>query len=45
MYSEVLDVIASYENGFASFLKKKSEGLQRKVTVKEAHSFFKEYEE
>jgi hypothetical protein len=45
MYSEVLDVIASYENGFASFLKKKSEGLQRKVTVKEAHAFFKEYDE
>lgn len=45
MYSEVLDVIASYENGFASFLKKKSEELQRKLTVKEAHLLFKEYEE
>jgi hypothetical protein len=45
MYSEVLDVIASYENGFAKFLKKKFEDLERKLTLKEAHIAFKEYEE
>ncbi|MEJ7646151.1 MAG: DNA-binding protein [Chryseolinea sp.] len=45
MYSEVLDIIASYENGFAKFLRKRFESLQRKLTLKEAHHVFKEYEE
>lgn len=44
-YSEVLDLIASYENGFASFLKKHSEKLKRKVTLSEAHKLFSEFEE
>jgi hypothetical protein len=45
MYSEVLDTIASYENGFAKFLKKRFETQQRKLTLKEAHQVFREYEE
>lgn len=33
MYSEVLDLIASYENGFADFLIKKSNQLERKLKL------------
>jgi hypothetical protein len=45
MYSEVLDLIAGYENGFSNFLKQKSEKEKRKLTLSEAHSAFSEYEE
>lgn len=44
MYSEVLDLIAGYENGFANFLKLKSESLNRKLSLSEAHLLFKDYE-
>lgn len=44
MYSEVLDLIASYENGFADFLKKRSEKIGRKLRLSEANSLFDEFE-
>jgi len=45
MYSEVLDLIASYENGFAHCLKKKNTELGRKLRLSEAVSLFKEFEQ
>jgi len=45
MYSEVLDLIASYENGFASFLKKESEKEGKKIRLSEANVLFKTFEE
>lgn len=45
MYSEVLDLIAGYENGFADFLKKKSETINRKLSLSEAHNLFLEFEQ
>lgn len=44
MYSEVLDLIASYENGFADFLKKRSEKIGKKLRLSEANSLFDEFE-
>jgi hypothetical protein len=44
MYSEVLDLIAGYENGYANFLKKEFEKLGRKLSLSEAHTLFGEYE-
>lgn len=44
MYSEVLDLISGYENGFADFLKKRSETLGRKLQLSEAHLLFAEFE-
>lgn len=44
MYSEVLDLIAGYENGFADFLRKRSEGLGRKLQLSETHLLFTEFE-
>lgn len=44
MYSEVLDLISGYENGYADFLKKKSEQLNRRLTLSEAHLLFNEFE-
>lgn len=44
MYSEVLDLIASYENGFADFLRKKSEEERKKLSLSEAHELFKLFE-
>lgn len=44
MYSEVLDLISSYENGFADFLKKRFEQLNRKLNLSEAHLLFSEFE-
>lgn len=44
MYSEVLDLIAAYENGFASFLKKKFEIENRKFSLSEANILFNEFE-
>lgn len=45
MYSEVLDLIAGYENGYASYLKKKSEDIKRKLSLSEAHALFTEFEQ
>ena len=44
MYSEVLDLIASYENGFASYLKAKYEIKKIKFSLSEAHILFNEFE-
>ncbi|WP_417607974.1 DNA-binding protein [Owenweeksia hongkongensis] len=45
MYSEVLDLISGYENGFAKYLKTKSEKANRKLKLSEAHLLFLEFEE
>lgn len=45
MYSEVLDLVASYENGFADCLKKNFEKNQQKIRLSEAHHLFKLFEE
>jgi hypothetical protein len=45
MYSEVLDLVSSYENGFADFLRRKSETHPEKFRLNEAHILFKEFEE
>ncbi|XLS28638.1 DNA-binding protein [Flavobacteriaceae bacterium M23B6Z8] len=44
MYSEVLDLIAAYENGFADFLQRKYETINRKLTLPEATRLFSEFE-
>lgn len=44
MYSEVLDLIAGYENGFSIFLKTESEELGRKLGLSEANLLFIKYE-
>ncbi|MGO3183826.1 MAG: DNA-binding protein [Aequorivita sp.] len=44
MYSEVLDLIAAYENGFADDLTKKYEEVGRKLTIPQANLLFKEFE-
>lgn len=44
MYSEVLDLIAAYENGYASILKKEFEKLGRKLRLSEAHLLFSTFE-
>ena len=44
MYSEVLDLISSYENGYANFLKNRSESLSRKLKLSEAHLLFAEFD-
>ncbi|MEC4115139.1 DNA-binding protein [Myroides pelagicus] len=44
LYSEVLDLIASYENGFSDYLKRESTKLNRKLSLSEAHLLFNEYE-
>lgn len=44
MYSEVLDIISSYEAGFAELLKNESRRLNRKLTSFEADSLFSEFE-
>lgn len=45
MYAEVLDLIAGYENGFAKYLKARSEKENRKLRLSEAHVLFREFEE
>jgi hypothetical protein len=46
MYSEVLDLIASYENGFSDFLKRKVEKQNNKpLRLSEASALFNEFEE
>ncbi|WP_430411026.1 DNA-binding protein [Kordia sp.] len=44
MYSEVLDLISSYENGFADFLKKHSEKEGRKLRLSETNALFDRFE-
>jgi len=44
MYSEVLDLISSYENGFADFLKKHSEKANRKLQLSETNTLFDQFE-
>lgn len=44
MYSEVLDLIASYENGFADFLKIQFELKGNQFSVTEADAIFKKFE-
>lgn len=44
MYSEVLDLIASYENGFAKYLCNEKERLQRQLRLSEANELFKRFE-
>lgn len=44
MYSEVLDLVAAYENGFASYLKKEFEKLGRKLRLSETHLTFAAFE-
>lgn len=45
MYSEVLDLIAAYENGFADLLCKKKDEIGRKLTMPEAQQLFKHFEQ
>lgn len=44
MYSEVLDLISSYEAGFADVLKKRSEQLGHKLKSHEVDKLFKQFE-
>ncbi|MEI9954956.1 MAG: hypothetical protein WDM90_01255 [Ferruginibacter sp.] len=45
MYTEILDLISSYENGFADYLKKEFEKTQTKLKLSEAHILFKQFEQ
>jgi len=45
MYSEVLDLISSYENGFADCLKKEFEKRKQKIKLSEAHLLYRLFEE
>jgi len=45
MYSEVLDLISSYENGFANYLKTAFEKKGEKLRLSETHLLFKQFEE
>lgn len=44
MYSEVLDLISSYENGFAEFLKDQFEQNKKQFSLSEAHEVFSNFE-
>jgi len=44
MYSEVLDIISSYEAGFAEYLRIESEQLGRMLTATEADKLFSRFE-
>lgn len=44
MYSEVLDIISSYETGFAELLKNESEKRERKLSVYETDILFSKFE-
>lgn len=44
MYSEVLDLISSYENGFADYLKTQFEKSNIKFTLSQVHDAFKNFE-
>ena len=43
-YSEILDIIAAYESGFADALKNESEKINRKLSISEAKSLFVNFE-
>lgn len=43
-YSEILDIIAAYENGLADALQEKSQELNRPLTIREAEKLFHEFE-
>lgn len=43
-YSEILDIIASYENGLADEIRKHSQKLGRRLTRKETEDIFHEFE-
>ncbi len=45
MYSEILDLIAGYENGFSIYLKTEYERLGRKLGLSEASLLFAKYEQ
>lgn len=45
LYSEVLDLVASYECGLAVMIKEKSESLGRKLTNWEVNDVFRRFEE
>ncbi|MFE3867437.1 DNA-binding protein [Flavobacterium sp. LS2P90] len=45
MYSEVLDLVSAYENGFANYLKNKSQTLNKKLSLSETHLIFSEFEQ
>lgn len=45
MYSEVLDLIAGFENGFADYLKKESAKIGRQLSVSEAQALFENFSE
>jgi len=44
MYSEVLDLIAGYENGFAKFLESEFKNRGRKLSLSETNTLFTTYE-
>ena len=44
MYSEVLDLIAAYENGFADYLRNKHSQVGRKLSMHETNALFTEFE-
>ena len=44
MYSEVLDLVAGYENGFADYLRNRHSQIGRKLSMPEAASLFSEFE-
>jgi len=44
MYSEALDLISSYENGFADVLEKYAEKANRKLSLTETNALFDQYE-
>ena len=44
MYSEVLDLVSSYENGFSDFLKKHSDKANRKLRLSETNTLFDQFE-
>lgn len=43
MYSEILDLISSFEVGFADILKQEYEKLERKLTPSETESIYKQF--
>lgn len=45
MYSEILDLIAGYENGYSNYLKMEFEKIGRKLSLSEAHLLFATYEQ
>ncbi|NBC05007.1 MAG: DNA-binding protein [Bacteroidetes bacterium] len=45
MYSEVLDLIAAYENGFADILRKQKKEKGRKLSMPEAKLLFNQFEQ